>query len=187
MASSDTWRALARTLVGDPEFTSAEVAAQAGVDIEQARRLWRALGFPPVSEDARIFTHSDVAVLQAVGALRTQTSIEPEIILQLTRVTGQSLARIAEAHLAAASDRPDVIGAASAPSTVDICPVRDVRQGLPLEQLRHRVAGFAAAATGFNRRETSSATSLLFARHRILDHGARQIATCRERAGPGEL
>jgi len=55
---------LVRSLVGDPGLTSAEVADQAGVDLDWARRLWRALGFPPVPDDERLFSRADVAMLQ---------------------------------------------------------------------------------------------------------------------------
>lgn len=102
------WRSLARSLIGDPELTGAEVAHQAGVDIEQARRLWRALGFAPVRDDERVFARTDVAVLRAIRALLDQQSAEPDVLLQLTRVTGQSLARVAEAQVASSADRVTV-------------------------------------------------------------------------------
>ena len=98
---SDLWRSLAKTLLGAPEFTPAEVAAEAGVDLQQARRLWRALGFPAVPDDDRIFTRTDVAMLRAATGLLEQEVAEPEVLLQLTRVTGQALARVAEAQVAA--------------------------------------------------------------------------------------
>lgn len=96
---------LERLLLGVPELTPNDVAAGAGVSIEQARRLWRALGFPPVPDDHRFFTHSDVAMLRAAAVLSEQEGNDPRVLLQLTRVTGQSLARIAEAQIAAMSER----------------------------------------------------------------------------------
>src|SRR5262249_9759334 len=105
MTSSTTWQTLARSLIGDPALTAGEVATQAGVDLEHARRLRRALGFPPVPDDDRVFTQSDVAMLRGVRVLLDTQSTDADVLLQLTRVTGQSLARIAEAQVAASSDR----------------------------------------------------------------------------------
>jgi len=96
---------LERLLIGVPELTPNDVAAGAGVSIEQARRLWRALGFPPVPDDQRFFTRSDVDMLRAASLLIEQEGNDPKVLLQLTRVTGQSLARIAEAQIAAMSER----------------------------------------------------------------------------------
>lgn len=103
MAASDPWRSLARTLIGDPELTGIEVAVQAGLDFEHTRRLWRALGFPPVPDDERVFARSDVAVLQAIRTLVAQQGNDWDVFLQLTRVTGQSLARVAEAQVSSNS------------------------------------------------------------------------------------
>jgi len=105
MARSDTWRRVARALIGEPQFTPREVAEQSGVDLEIGRRLWRALGFPPVPDDDRIFTSADVAILRAVCALLDQNSGGLDGLVQLTRVTGQSLARLSEAQVAATADR----------------------------------------------------------------------------------
>jgi adenylate cyclase len=41
-------------------YTSRDVAALAGVPVYRARRFWRALGFPNVTEDAVEFTEADV-------------------------------------------------------------------------------------------------------------------------------
>lgn len=108
---------LARAVLGEPVYTSPQVAAAAGVPLDQARRLWRALGFPPVAEDLRVFTAADVDTLRAARRLVEQQVAAPEVLLQLTRVTGQSLARIAEAQVAAESDdegTPAALGARAA-------------------------------------------------------------------------
>ena len=48
---------LERAILGEtPEFNAKEVAAATGVTLEEARRLWRALGFPEFSgEKAFLF------------------------------------------------------------------------------------------------------------------------------------
>ncbi len=95
------WRMRSRTVLGEPELTAEEVATAAGASIDEARRLWRALGFPPVPDDRPFFTRSDVAILAGVRAFVEQGGAEPEVLLQLTRTTGQALARLAEAHVSA--------------------------------------------------------------------------------------
>jgi adenylate cyclase len=105
MKPSDTWGRLAESLLGTASLTSADVAREAGVELGQARRLWRALGFPPVADDEPIFTPADVQVVRAVRALLEMKSAHPDDLLQLTRVIGQSLARVADAQVTAAADR----------------------------------------------------------------------------------
>lgn len=102
-APSHAWAALMRGLVGEPELTSTEVAEMAGVDLQQAGRLWLALGFPPVSGDERVFARSDVAMLAAVRRMLEAYRDDPDVLVQLTRVSGQALARVAEAQVQAAS------------------------------------------------------------------------------------
>ncbi|HJQ84789.1 MAG TPA: adenylate/guanylate cyclase domain-containing protein [Candidatus Binatia bacterium] len=103
--TEDALRAVARALIGEPELTAAEVAADAGFDPDQLRRIWQALGFPPVPEAERVFTRADVAALRGVRSLVEEYGIAPEVLIQLTRVAGQSLSRIAEAQVSATADR----------------------------------------------------------------------------------
>lgn len=98
---------LARAVLGEPTYTPPQVAAAAGVPLEEVRRLWRALGFPPVDEEVRAFTAADVDTLRAARQLVERQLAAPEVLVQLTRVTGQSLARIAEAQVAAGADGHD--------------------------------------------------------------------------------
>jgi adenylate cyclase len=86
-------------LIGAPEMTAPEVAREAGVDLELARRLWQALGFPPVPDDVRHFSQADVTILRVVGQLIESERIEPAVVLQLTRVMGRSLSLIADAQV----------------------------------------------------------------------------------------
>jgi len=105
------WRALALTLLGEPELTSGEVANAADVELPDARRLWHALGFPPVPGDDQFFTRSDVAMLASVRAL-LQRGVHADALVQLARVAGQAMARVAEAQVAAVAsdgDDPEVV------------------------------------------------------------------------------
>ncbi|HUC05230.1 MAG TPA: adenylate/guanylate cyclase domain-containing protein [Acidimicrobiales bacterium] len=80
-------------------YTKAEVAELTGVDLGTLELFWRALGFPGVEAADESFTDLDLEAvrlfqgLQALGAARTESA------LQLARVIGSSMARIAEAEL----------------------------------------------------------------------------------------
>lgn len=105
MKPSDTWGPLTVALLGRAAFTPLEVAREAGVEPGQAKQLWRALGFPPVADDERLFTRSDIEIVRAVRALVELQSASPDDLLRLTRVIGQSLARVADAQVTAAAER----------------------------------------------------------------------------------
>jgi len=115
MKTADSLEETVRALVGPAELTPAEVARAAGVELQLARRLWRALGFPPVADEERFFAPSDAAILRATADLMRRQGAQGDVILQMTRVVGQSMARIAEAQLAAAAAHlPSDDGAAAA-------------------------------------------------------------------------
>ncbi len=112
--ASDTWGPLAEALLGTPTFTPLEVAREAGMEPAETRRLWRALGFPPVADDARLFTRSDIEIVRAVRALIESQSANADDLLQLTRVVGQSLARVADAQVTVAAERLERLRAEAA-------------------------------------------------------------------------
>jgi adenylate cyclase len=98
--------AIDRLLVpGDRRYTQEEVVERTGVDIEAARRLWRAIGFPDVPEGQAAFTDGDIEALTTLKQLTDQGVIDPAVALQLTRVFGQSLSRMADAQVAAIRER----------------------------------------------------------------------------------
>jgi adenylate cyclase len=84
---------------GQAHYTQAEVAARASIDPELSKRFWRALGFPDVEEDASVFTDADVEALLTMSAFMQVGRMEPEVAVQMTRVVGSSMARIAEAQI----------------------------------------------------------------------------------------
>jgi len=86
-------------LGGDRKYTRVEVAERAGVPVEHARTLWRALGFADVGDDNIAFTDADVEALRAVDGLVSRGVIDPDTQLAMTRAMGQSLARLAEWHV----------------------------------------------------------------------------------------
>ena len=91
-------------LGGERKYTRFEVAEHAGVSVEQARLLWRALGFADVGDDNIAFTDRDVEALVAVQKLIGRGLIDDTTQLAMTRAMGQSLARLAEWQVAALVD-----------------------------------------------------------------------------------
>jgi adenylate cyclase len=101
----DPARSLDRLLLGgDRRFTRREVAERAGVSVDQARLLWRALGFADVGDDNVAFTQRDVDALVAVRELIGRGLIDETTQLAMTRAMGQSLARLAEWQVGALTD-----------------------------------------------------------------------------------
>ena len=86
-------------------YTAAELAAKAEIDPELAMRLWIALGFPLIDSDEAAYTDDDVEALRYAGELVRTQSVEPELLVQLTRTMASSIARIADAQLEVAVDR----------------------------------------------------------------------------------
>jgi adenylate cyclase len=78
-----------------PDLTAAEVAERAGVPVEQARRIWRSLGFPDRSDD-RAYGEADVAALAAVRELVGEGAKDFDVALNVARGIGISLARLAD-------------------------------------------------------------------------------------------
>lgn len=85
------------------QMTAIELGAAAGEDpeevIETLTRFWRAAGLPIPDPSERSYTSGDVEMLAAL--LSTTEFFEEEVALQLLRVIGTSLARIADAVVSA--------------------------------------------------------------------------------------
>jgi adenylate cyclase len=90
----------------DPKYTQAEVNERTGLGVESVR-FWRALGFPDPGPDDRIFSDFDVEMLTLVDQLVKLRLIEHDEALQMTRVIGSSMARIASAQIDALETRVD--------------------------------------------------------------------------------
>jgi adenylate cyclase len=79
---------------GEPRYDIAEVAERAGTDVDTAKRLWRALGFPDVAPGVTAFTDRDAEMLRT--ATRDVNPIEAVNLLRTARVISAALARVAE-------------------------------------------------------------------------------------------
>jgi adenylate cyclase len=80
---------------GLPRYTGEEVAAKTGLSEELLIRLWRASGFPETPPGSVAFSDADVEMLQLIGG--ASMLFGEEAVVQLARVIGSSLARIADA------------------------------------------------------------------------------------------
>jgi adenylate cyclase len=84
-------------LLGGPRMhTRDEAAASAGVSVEYARRLWRAMGFANVGDEAKAFTDVDLAALSRLMSLVRDGVIDEELAVSLTRAMGHYSARLVE-------------------------------------------------------------------------------------------
>ena len=80
-------------------YTRVEVAELTGVSVEMLERFWRALGFPGVDDDDRAFTDLDLEAVRLFQGLQALGAADAETAVQMARVIGSSMARIAEAEL----------------------------------------------------------------------------------------
>jgi adenylate cyclase len=81
-----------------PTLTGPEVAERAGMSLDYAKRVFRALGLPEVPDDAVRFDDRDVEVLSGLRAFLDQGFSDEEII-QVARTYGYGLSRIAQAEV----------------------------------------------------------------------------------------
>ena len=91
---------LERAILGqDPVFNAPEVAEQTGVTIDEARRLWRALGFPEHGLETA-FNDADTQALSTLLRVVRSGLIDFDMAVNLTRAVGQTMARLADWEVA---------------------------------------------------------------------------------------
>lgn len=83
-----------RLLGAERTLTYREMAQHMGVSTRSARKLWRALGFPNLEEDARAFTAADAEALATMVDLVRQGLLNEETAISLTRSVGQMTDRM---------------------------------------------------------------------------------------------
>lgn len=82
-----------------PRYDEAQVAERVGCPVEVSRIFWRALGFPQPDRDDPVFTDEDIEMMRGVLQVIDAGDIPPEISVEMTRVIGSSMARIAIAQV----------------------------------------------------------------------------------------
>ena len=95
-------------LAGEGRYTRLEIAELAGIDADESRRLWRALGFPEADDDQRIFTSADVAALTGAAGLIAAGIVDADAMVELARPLGNLMSRLAAAQTSFISE---VLGA----------------------------------------------------------------------------
>ena len=81
-------------------LTQSEVAGRTDISLDVAKRFWRALGFLDVDDDEPAFTDMDIEAVQLFQALVALGIVDLDSAVQMARVIGSSMARIAEAETA---------------------------------------------------------------------------------------
>lgn len=76
-------------------MVSREVSAEAEVSLARARRLWHALGFQVVDDDAAMFTEADLVALRSVSRLTRDVGLEEDLALGMTRAFARTADRLA--------------------------------------------------------------------------------------------
>ncbi len=142
---------IARELLGgQPNLSAADVAARTGISVEDARRLWRALGFPERGEE-RAFNNSDVEAVGTLVAGVESGLVDLDLAVTLTRAVGQTMARLADWEVAALVPRIEELHASGAgsPSRLETARLLLEELGGPFEELliyswrRHLAAAVA--------------------------------------------
>ncbi|MEV7401787.1 adenylate/guanylate cyclase domain-containing protein [Streptomyces sp. NPDC091267] len=90
-------RAIEEVLLGGGRiWTRGDIAERSGVRSERTVQIWRALGFPVVDDEARVFTDADVDALRAGERLIEAGLITEESETMMVRALGHHLSRLAE-------------------------------------------------------------------------------------------
>ena len=105
--------AIEHLVIPEPaEHDLADIAAATGLSADQITRLWRSLGFAEPQPGDRLFTEVDVDMLRAIGQLVDMGWIDDELTVQMARVIGSSLARVASALIDSIDpEEPRFVGA----------------------------------------------------------------------------
>jgi adenylate cyclase len=91
---------LEKAILGqEPVFNAQDVADRTGVSVDEARRLWRALGFPEHGLETA-FTGADADALRTLLGVVGAGLIDFDMAVNLTRAVGQTMARLADWEVA---------------------------------------------------------------------------------------
>jgi adenylate cyclase len=102
---------LERAILGTPPaFNALEVVERTGVTIEEARRLWRALGFPEHGLETA-YTGADTEALATLVGVVRSGMIDFDLGVNLTRAVGQTMARLADWEVSTLLHRVDEMAA----------------------------------------------------------------------------
>ncbi|WP_433252124.1 adenylate/guanylate cyclase domain-containing protein [Streptosporangium sp. CA-135522] len=79
-----------------PRYTRVQVAELSAVPQDLTERIWRALGFATLADDAVAFTDADVTALRRVRAMMDGGLLDDQTVVRMARALGQTTARLAQ-------------------------------------------------------------------------------------------
>lgn len=132
-------------LGGDRRYTRAQVAQTAGVSLERAQRLWLALGFAEVGDDAVVFTEADVEALRTVDGLVRRGVLDAETERAVARQLGQTFSRLAVWQVEVLAGAASADPAATIALAEELIPAMERLQSYAW---RRHLAGAAGRALG---------------------------------------
>jgi hypothetical protein len=92
--------AVERLMIADEaRYDIESVAEQTGLGLEPVRTLWRMLGYPVPRPGEATFTEIDVEILREVGRLVAEDVTSAQLVMQMSRVIGSAMARVASAQV----------------------------------------------------------------------------------------
>jgi adenylate cyclase len=180
-----------RAILGeDPVFTALEVAAETGVSLAQAQRLWRALGFPEHGT-AVAYTRGDVGALSTLLSLVEGGLLDFDLAVNLTRAVGQTMARLSDWEVSALVHRVEELRREGGDDADPVGIARQMIEGFeaPFEELlvyvwrRHLAAAVARTAALSARDEDLHTTELTVGFADIVSFTALSNELSEERIG----
>lgn len=96
---TETWtqaiKVLDEELIGGPRrLTPRDLAKELGVSIVSARKIWRALGFPNIKADDKVFTKHDGVTMGTIVELVRNNVLNEEAAISIARSVGQMTDRM---------------------------------------------------------------------------------------------
>jgi adenylate cyclase len=90
-----------KMMVPEPgRYDLEEVTRRTGISADLLARLWRSLGYPEPRPGDKTFSEADVEILARVGELvEVDGERQAPLVLQISRVIGSSMARVASAQV----------------------------------------------------------------------------------------
>jgi len=85
-----------RALGEDPRYSARAIAELAGLELEHLTLQWQALGLPVADPDEVAYGERDLDAARRIKQF-VDAGVSPESVVDMARVLGQSLARVAEA------------------------------------------------------------------------------------------
>ena len=87
-------------------YTFDELVEQSGLGAD-ARRFWRALGFPEPEPGERSYTEADLEAMDLLGTILRLELLDDDVAIQMARVMGSAMQRVAQSQIDAIEARID--------------------------------------------------------------------------------